>query len=326
MHFDLTPFSSLCLSVLFAFLFVISLYIWRKSTLIDRDEPQTIKQRLFSVTSVCLIVPCILTRFIDQSDKQTDPSFLTLIGIPDQFINQSIFLPLLHTAALFTGPLFLTVLSNPSPIDYIRHVINSINECRSSERKSLIALRNLIAAPITEEFVFRACMCSVMINGGWPMSVSLLTSPLLFGAAHLHHLIGLVRAKGYSIQQGVVAVVFQLAHTTLFGLYTAYVFIVTGNVLTVILCHTFCNLMEFPDLQWASSPYHPHHGKRIPVFIAFITGIVAFIYLWPICLDPALYDSYFMHVLNDHSSLMSSSTETMTKVPIPTLETLAPFE
>lgn len=47
----------------------------------------------------------------------------------------------------------------------------------------------------SEELVFRACICSVMRAGGFDVFSTVLSSPLLFGLAHLHHYWDLVRTQ-----------------------------------------------------------------------------------------------------------------------------------
>lgn len=306
MYFAVTPLSSLCLAVFFAFLFVSSLYVWRRSTLHDRDDPAVIKQRLFSVLSVCLIAPITLIHFTDTSHRS--PTLLTLLGLAaNQNFLTSLLLPLAHTASLFLGPLFLIALSNPSPKRFVANIVDYCQSITSTERSKLIALRNLIVAPLCEEFIFRSCIISLIVAGHYNFTVSLLVSPALFGLAHLHHLIGLIRAKGYSVKQGVIAVTFQLTHTVLFGVYASYVFLVTGSLYSVIACHAFCNLMEFPDLQWIGNPYHPHHSRRLPVMAVFLFGIALFVMLWPECLSEDLYDSYFIEALKRNELIGSGS-------------------
>jgi prenyl protein peptidase len=112
-----------------------------------------------------------------------------------------------------------------------------------------IHIRNLVAGPIAEEWVFRACICPMLKCEGYTMKEVLWISPGLFGLCHLHHLINLVRAKGYSVQQGIFAVGFQLVYTSLFGAFATFVFWKTGNVLGVILAHSLCNFLGLPDLS-----------------------------------------------------------------------------
>lgn len=52
--------------------------------------------------------------------------------------------------------------------------------------------------PITEELVFRSCMCYILHIGGFGQTAIIWISSLSFGAAHLHHFIGHVLTAGKS--------------------------------------------------------------------------------------------------------------------------------
>lgn len=48
--------------------------------------------------------------------------------------------------------------------------------------------------------------------------------------------------------------IFQLAFTTLFGIFVTFVFLRTGNVWSCILIHTFCNWMGVPQVWGRLAP------------------------------------------------------------------------
>ncbi len=126
----------------------------------------------------------------------------------------------------------------------------------------------ILQGPLAEEWVFRCCMCPVLLAGGWGQSAVIFGTPLLFGLAHVHHLINLVRQQGMTVQQGAVKVIFQLAYTTLFGIYASFVLIRTGQLNAVFLAHAFCNVMEVPQLGWLLNPQHelaPHKLCTFPL-------------------------------------------------------------
>ena len=56
-------------------------------------------------------------------------------------------------------------------------------------------LRNFVVGPTTEELVFRSCMLATLQFGGANLSrmTAILTTPLYFGLAHLHHAYELYR-------------------------------------------------------------------------------------------------------------------------------------
>ena len=184
--------------------------------------------------------------------------------------------PLLLTASLFLGPVYLHLLHFPAPSLQLQHLTATLQALSSSERLRLMTLRNLVFAPLCEEFIFRTCSCSLLTAAGFSSATTLLLSPLLFGLAHLHHLIGLVRAKGFTLRQGLLAVFFQLFHTALFGAFAAYVYLSTGSFLACALSHAFCNLMEFPDLGWMFNQYHGAYARRLSVGLVFLVGIALF--------------------------------------------------
>ncbi len=154
-----------------------------------------------------------------------------------------------------------------------------------------IVFRNVLVAPVCEEFVFRAIICSLLIAGGWGFAWTVLGSPVLFGVAHLHHLIGLVQTRGYSLVQGLVAVTFQLMYTTLFGAFAGFVYLRTGHVIAPILCHMFCNVMGFPDLSFMRDRNQPL--RKWSILGVHVLGIIGFaVLLYPLT-EPALYDCFF---------------------------------
>ncbi|CAM9969167.1 unnamed protein product, partial [Heterosigma akashiwo] len=54
----------------------------------------------------------------------------------------------------------------------------------------LQAARNFLVGPLTEEFVFRGCMCPLLLCAGVPLPRVVFLGPLVFGVAHLHHASG----------------------------------------------------------------------------------------------------------------------------------------
>lgn len=137
-----------------------------------------------------------------------------------------------------------------------------LNEHWSTSALQLQTLRNLVVAPICEEFVYRAVIITLLVGGGWSFSTVVFASPLLFGLAHLHHLIGLVRQRGYTLARGLVVVGFQLCYTTVFGWLAGFLYVRTGFVTAPIVSHAFCNMMGVPDLSFMRLRDHPLYERR----------------------------------------------------------------
>ena len=44
-------------------------------------------------------------------------------------------------------------------------------------------------------------------------------------------------------------IAFQFCYTTIFGWYVSFAFLRLGSIWPPILCHSFCNIMGFPDVS-----------------------------------------------------------------------------
>ena len=61
--------------------------------------------------------------------------------------------------------------------------------------QSLILIRNVVFAPVSEELVFRACGCAAMLATGAGMGSCVWVGPLCFALAHAHHVYELVKVS-----------------------------------------------------------------------------------------------------------------------------------
>ncbi|RUS17468.1 CAAX protease self-immunity-domain-containing protein [Endogone sp. FLAS-F59071] len=157
------------------------------------------------------------------------------------------------------------------------------------EITSLVGLRNFIVAPITEEFIFRACIVSTLYLGGFSTLAIILISPLYFGIAHVHHGWEIYHTYGetsYALKQALFTMGFQFLYTSLFGWYATYSFMRTGLLLPVILQHAFCNVMGFPDMS--NVKRHPGWA-RIVIWTSLVLGAVGFTWTWFSLLNPKLF-------------------------------------
>lgn len=113
-----------------------------------------------------------------------------------------------------------------------------------------IWMRNYVVGPVTEEFVYRACCITALEWGGISQSACVWYSPLLFGAAHLHHAYGRYRMSVANITTDIVSTtLMQFTYTTVFGWYAAYLYINSHRLIVPVLVHVFCNAMGLPDFH-----------------------------------------------------------------------------
>ena len=127
----------------------------------------------------------------------------------------------------------------------------------------MLLMRNLLIGPLSEEWVFRACMCSLLFGAGLSDVVNVFVSATIFGLAHVHHI--------FDSDVHWLSVFIQFTYTTLFGAYSSYLFLRTGHLLGPLLAHMFCNSQGLP--AFGRVPGHEH--ERL-LAAAFVLGLASF--------------------------------------------------
>lgn len=148
---------------------------------------------------------------------------------------------LLLTSILFLGPIFEAGIAEGSWRSWIR--LRGL----STLWTDLPTYRNLIAGPLTEELLFRSASLPLFILSPASLWTTFLIPPLVFGLAHIHHIyeFRLVHPS-VSLLHAVLRSVVQLLYTSLFGSYATFIYLRTGSLMAVVLCHAFCNWMGLP--------------------------------------------------------------------------------
>lgn len=211
--------------------------------------------------------PAITRLLIVPHPAQT---LLAALGLRSSGLLAASALPLLLTAVLFAGPLLQLATDRRQ-----RHA-----------RLALplpMLLRNLVVAPLVEEFVFRSCMLSYLLASGVGPTAAVALSPLLFAASHLHHVYDLTRFQGHSLRSALAAVAFQFSYTALFGWLAAWLFVRSRHLAAVALPHAFCNFMGPP------LPPAPAAPGRSRILAAYGLGVAGFALLLRPLSDPRLY-------------------------------------
>ncbi|GAB1607418.1 CAAX prenyl protease 2-like [Argonauta hians] len=270
--FTLHAWQAILLCLLFATIYVGSLYAWINNTNRTRDHPEIIKRRFVSVGIVALIVPPLLWCYSKYQTSST-PDGHTLfewLGLRFWGFLPAFILPLLLTMVLFAGPLYL---------HYIDGVFSLYLEPKywSNSFKSLIWLRNHLVAPFSEEFIFRACMLPVLVPsfGEW---YAVFFCPLFFGVAHFHHMIETVIFGHQAVKDALKQSIFQLFYTTIFGAYSAFLFLRTGHLVAPVIAHAFCNHMGFPPFNEVMAHQQPGRSRIIFFFVAGLASWLLLLY------------------------------------------------
>ncbi|KAN0032321.1 hypothetical protein ACTFIV_006210 [Dictyostelium citrinum] len=255
-------FKSSIICIFISLFFVLSIYFRNKST--NRNDPDVIKKRITRVFFSTFVSLALLYFFIPDSDNKLYV-FLKIIGIPTNvwdLINSII--PLLLTMILFLGPMVMDT-------DFLNISYD------------IETLRDIIVGPLVEELVFRSVICPILFFGGFSQRYIIILSPFLFGFAHAHHIF---QKGNYFIN--LIKVLFQVCFTSLFGMYSAFIFFRTGNILACFIVHSFCNIMGLPDFGGISD-----HDNNKVVGSCFIIGLIGFIFgVLPIT-NPEYYCSIY---------------------------------
>ncbi|KAJ3921359.1 hypothetical protein F5877DRAFT_36242 [Lentinula edodes] len=245
-----------------------------------RDDPDVIRARLIAVTIatvLCITSVCWITQSI--------PAALPLLGLRPSFPTsltslRHVVAPHLITPLLFLGPLYAKFLSF-SPRNHWRGNLSTRTKLLFC---NVTGLRNYIVAPITEEIVFRACVLSVYLLSPTLAASQIglvLTTPLNFGVAHLHHAWDTYNRLGrttVALKRAILISLFQMVYTTLFGALCTYLFLQTHySVLVPITAHIFCNIMGFPDFR-EDLRLGEGDGRKGVVIAAYLLGVVGFVY------------------------------------------------
>ncbi|CAG7724973.1 unnamed protein product [Allacma fusca] len=258
--------------------YVGSLYIWKNDKSEASTHPNVMKKRFVSVTGASVVAPLIAYPFI-QRELLENHSILEIFGVRTEGLFLAIIVPLLLTSILFLGPL---------AVEYSTGVLKVYAEPSFwlATLKQLIGIRNYIVAPITEELVFRACIIS-LIGSCLSTSGIVIVCPLFFGAAHLHHAIEQIRL-GVPVRRAILISAFQFIYTSIFGAYSAYLFLRTGHLIAPVLVHSFCNHMGFPDF---ASVVHFQQPKKAVIIGAYVVGLITWFYCLQPLTTPSLYSN-----------------------------------
>jgi prenyl protein peptidase len=168
---------------------------------------------------------------------------------------------MLLVAILFTGPLFEYGIVENGWKDWIRgrgvyEVLSSWMGYRNYIVVRLLPSRinaiqtHRLQGPVSEELIWRSLIIPLHVVSHFSEKQIIFLTPLYFGIAHVHHLYEFRLTHAHTpLLMALARTVFQFTYTSLFGFFAAFVYIRTGNLLSVILAHSFCNWMGLPRLS-----------------------------------------------------------------------------
>ncbi|XP_074528918.1 CAAX prenyl protease 2-like [Halichoeres trimaculatus] len=191
-------------------------------------------------------------------------------------------LPLLLTMVFYLGPLVHSAIDNPNGFTGELQSASNVQSWRLCVG-DVVWLRNQVVAPVTEELVFRGAMLPMLVPCTGP-TAAIFTAPLFFGVAHFHHIIEQRRLHKDSMRVILLVSGMQFLYTTVFGAFTAFIFMRTGHIVGPVLCHSFCNSQGLPDVGSAL-----RHPQKPALLILYAMGLLLFLVLLFPLTDPVFY-------------------------------------
>lgn len=175
--------------------------------------------------------------------------------------------------ALFAAPLLLAFRDSRAAATTAAPTWHASRGPASSSQSQpqahpVLRLRNLLVAPLTEEWAFRACMAPLLLSQRWRPAHVALVCPLFFGAAHAHHALNLRFALRWPWRRIAAATASQLAYTTPFGALATALLLRGGSLAAPVAAHALCNALGVPDLRRVSREAPAALGVGVASFSA----------------------------------------------------------
>jgi prenyl protein peptidase len=235
-----------CFQISSTVLYVLPFYLFdttRPSPTLSRDSDSVIQARIRLVTISTAVSTLITSYIVYACTGLSRSEIVQFLGFWPIYLEQ-IVKSLSLTALLFLGPLFERVIIEEGYKRYFTSPFPLV-----AELSTWVGYRNYLAGPFTEELLFRSLLLPLHLLTPQSPGKTIFLAPLYFGIAHVHHLyeFRLVYDR-VPMLNAVLRSLFQFTYTTIFGWYASFVFMRTGSLWAVILCHTFCNWMGLPRL------------------------------------------------------------------------------
>jgi len=113
--------------------------------------------------------------------------------------------------------------------------------------------RDVIAAPILEESLFRGCLTEGWVRCGAAGDKAVMVPAALFSLLHAHHFVRVRRELDGETKAAMVVIATQMGFALLFGAFSGRLYVKSGSLTASIVAHALCNWWGPPPLHWSSS-------------------------------------------------------------------------
>lgn len=159
--------------------------------------------------------------------------------------------------------------------------------------RQLILVRDLVAAPLLEELLFRSAVGAVMLAAGASPTAAFWLDPFAFAGAHAHHGWRQLR-EGVPLANVAASVLFRTAYTFVFGMLAMSLWLAGPTPAAAVVAHMACNWLGPPDvdrlvrtvnvarLPGPAAVVSAARVRAAVVICAYLAGIVGFFVVMPI--------------------------------------------
>eukprot|EP00871_Galdieria_phlegrea_P005820 jgi/Galph1/725/GphlegSOOS_G5491.1 len=262
----------------------------------DRNQENIIKRRSTVMLSLAFVF-YLITEFFTSRPTLVCTKMLSLNKQPWCDEGSVVIESFIAMCSLFLGPCFTIIIDTTSCIRKGLSLRESLKRAMPLlPTDPWILIRNLLVAPVSEEIVFRSCICSLW-NSCRGSFTAISISSFLFAASHCHHMF--YRSFVYkSIHAALLGTIVQFTYTLLFGVYSSWIYL-------------RCNCIIGCQISSASGTIHiDSHSSRCmpqerPFFASYIMN-EKFLHIGSYSAGPTRYVQYFLKS-NCSSSLHSSN-------------------
>ncbi|KAK4772931.1 hypothetical protein SAY87_027950 [Trapa incisa] len=276
-------------------LFYVAIF-YAPALILRLQPPRSFKEfmiRRFVCAAVSSVVSAVVCTYILPIGSWDASTLLGVYGIRADHILQAVIFPLTLSSLMYAGSMTMKLLLwldawkedggsggcvSSCSIDALKTFIEHVRVCTSN----IMFWRNIVVAPLTEELVFRACMISLLLCGGFERYSIIAIFPIFFSLAHLNHFMEVYIQQNRNILKASLVIGLQLGYTVVFGSYASFLLVRTGHLLSPLVAHIFCNYMGLPVV---------FSRKKGIISLAFVAGAVSFLwFLYPLT-QPHLYNA-----------------------------------